>query len=107
MARKFNERPEVPIQSWMKNAATLKFLELWEKLNNPDFKHYQMVVFRQELADNGRFISAQKWIDMTGAIGISSKRGRYGGTYAHEDIAFEFASWFKCRVSKLYLIYRI
>jgi hypothetical protein len=55
MARKFNERPEVPIQSWMKNASTLKFLELWERLNNPGFKHYQMVVIREELADNGRF----------------------------------------------------
>lgn len=103
MARKFNERPEVPIQSWMKNAATLKFLELWERLNNPDFKHYQMAVIREELADNGRFISSRKWIEMTDAIGIISKRGRYGGTYAHEEIAFEFASWLSAEF-KLYLI---
>ncbi len=103
MARKFNERPEVPIQSWMKNASTMKFLELWERLHNANFKHYQMAVIREELADNGRFISAQKWIERTGAVGIISKRGRYGGTYGHEDIAFEFASWLSAEF-KLYLI---
>ena len=93
MAKGRETRPIVLIQSWLKNNSTLRFLEAWEKIYNPDFKVHQMVYIKAEQAENARFMSPKQWIERTDAIGIQSKSGRYGGTYAHIDIAFEFATW--------------
>ena len=93
IARKFNEIPSRPISNWLKNANTLEFMELWERLNNPNFKLPQMGEFRLDAQSNSFYPSPKNYIDRTDAIGIQSRSGRYGGTYAHIDIAFEFASW--------------
>ena len=76
---------------------------LWEKLNNPDFKQVEFDLFRNEAGFNHFVLSPQKWIESTNAIGLQSKSGRYGGTYAHIDIALEFASWVSVEL-KFYLI---
>jgi len=78
-------------------------LGLWEKLNNPDFKLVEFDPFRYEAGDNAFVLSPKKWVESTHAIGLVSKSGRYGGTFAHKDIAFEFASWVSVEF-KLYLI---
>ena len=101
--RRNNQTTDTVIQAWLKNGSTLDFLELWEQFNNPDFKPLQMQGIRVELARNANYLSASQFIERTGAIGIQSKRGRYGGTFAHVDIAFEFASWVDAKF-KLYLI---
>jgi hypothetical protein len=76
-----------------KMPANLNFLGLWEGLHNPDFKPLEFEGFRNQAGANAFTMSPKKWIDATAAIGIVSKSGRYGGTFAHSDIAFEFASW--------------
>lgn len=81
------------IRNWMRNKNTLEFLGIWEQINNPDFKPVEFDRFRNEAGSNSFTMRPQKWIEATSAIGITSKSGRYGGTYAHEDIAFEFATW--------------
>jgi hypothetical protein len=81
----------------------VKFLDIWEQLNNPDFKPVEFDGFRKEAGLNSFTMSPTKWIQGTNAIGIVAKSGRYGGTYAHKDIAFEFASWVSVEF-KLYLI---
>ena len=91
------------INNWMRSRSTIEFLGLWEILNNPDFKPIEFDRFRIEAGSNYFVLSPQRWIDATNAIGIISKSGRYGGTYAHEDIAFEFASWISSEF-KLYLV---
>lgn len=91
------------ITSWMRNRNTLEFMRLWEELNNPDFKPHGFEGFKDEFGLNSFWMSPKKWIEATGAIGIFSKSGRYGGTYAHQDIAFEFGTWISPRL-KLYLI---
>ena len=88
---------------WMRNSSTISFLGLWEQLHNPDFKPTEFGRFKFESGDNAFTFTPQQWINATGAIGIISKSGRYGGTYAHTDIAFEFASWISPEF-KLYLI---
>ena len=80
-----------------------RFLGLWEKLSNPDFKPIEFERFRNEAGSNYFVLSPQRWIEATNAIGITSRSGRYGGTFAHTDIAFEFASWISSEF-KLYLI---
>lgn len=87
----------------MRSRSTIEFIGLWEKMSNPDFKPIEFERFRNEAGNNYFVLSPQKWIDSTGAIGIVSKSGRYGGTFAHKDIAFEFASWISSEF-KLYLI---
>lgn len=87
----------------MRSRSTIEFLGLWEKLNNPNFKLVEFDQFKQEAGTNSFVLPPQKWIDRTNAIGIISKSGRYGGTYAHTDIAFEFASWISPEF-KLYII---
>jgi hypothetical protein len=82
---------------------TIQFLGLWEKLHNPDFKPIEFDRFRNEAGANAFTLSPQQWINATRAIGITSRSGRYGGTYAHKDIAFEFASWVSVEF-KLYII---
>ena len=92
LARNFGE-PNVMIASWMKRKDTIEFLGIWEKLNNQNFKPHEFERFKNEAGTNRFNLSPQKWIEKTNATGISSKSGRYGGTYAHEDIALHFAQW--------------
>lgn len=104
IAKKRDEQnPRFIIQNWMRNRSTVSFLGLWEELNNPNFNRVEFEAFKNESGDNGFVLTPQKWIESTNAIGIISKSGRYGGTYAHSDIAFEFASWISPEF-KLYII---
>lgn len=98
-----NTEPFAVINNWMRNRSTIEFIGLWEKLCNPDFKPLDFERFKNESGSNYFVLSPQKWIESTNAIGIISKSGRYGGTFAHKDIAFEFASWISSEF-KLYLI---
>ncbi len=82
---------------------TVEFMEVWEKIHNANFNVTEFSNIRNESGSNGFVLSAKQWIGKTNAIGIISKAGRYGGTYAHKDIAFEFASWISVEF-KLYLI---
>jgi hypothetical protein len=75
----------------MRSRSTIEFIGLWEQLNNPDFKPIEFDRFKMEAGSNYFVLSPQRWIDVTNAIGIVSKSGRYGGTFAHRNIAFEFA----------------
>ena len=100
---KNTDDPRFVIQNWMRNRNTLEFIGLWEVLNNSDFNRVQFDTFRNEAGLNRFTMTPQKWIDSTNAIGIISKSGRYGGTYAHYDIAMEFASWISPEF-KLYII---
>ena len=91
------------IEQWLKNKDTVLFLGVWEQINNPAFNSLEFEGIRNEAGRNSFYLSAKKWIDATGAIGLHAKAGRYGGTYAHRDIAFEFGSWLSPEF-KLYLI---
>ena len=91
------------IKNWLRNRNTIEFLGIWEQLNNPDFKPVEFDGFRKESGLNSFTMSPKKWIGSVNAIGLITKSGRYGGTYAHKDIAFEFASWVSVEF-KLYLI---
>lgn len=95
--------PRLPIQTWMRNKDVVAYLGLWEQLNNPDFKRIEFTAFESSAGKNSFYLSPQKWIEQTNAIGIVSKSGNNGGTYAHRDIAFEFASWLSPEF-KLYVI---
>ena len=90
-------------QTYLHVEEVIEFLGLWEQLHNPDFKPIEFNRFRKEAGYNAFTLSPQKWIKNTNAIGIVSKSGRYGGTFAHSDIAFEFASWISAEF-KLYII---
>lgn len=100
---KNTDDPRFVIQNWMRNRNTLEFIGLWEALNNPNFNRMQFDTFRSEAGLNRFTMTPGKWIESTDAIGIVSKAGRYGGTYAHYDIAMEFASWLSPEF-KLYII---
>ena len=100
---KNTDDPRFVIQNWMRNRNTLEFIGLWEVLNNPNFNRVQFDTFRNEAGLNSFTMTPSKWIESTDAIGIVSKAGRYGGTYAHYDIAMEFASWLSPEF-KLYII---
>ncbi len=100
---KNTDDPRFVIQNWMRNRNTLEFIGLWEILNNPNFNRVQFDTFRNEAGLNRFTMTPSKWIESTEAIGIVSKSGRYGGTYAHYDIAMEFASWISPEF-KLYII---
>ncbi|QLB18398.1 KilA-N domain-containing protein [Mannheimia granulomatis] len=100
---KNTEDPRFVIQNWLRNRNTLEFIGLWETLNNPDFNRVQFDTFKSEAGLNRFLMTPQKWITTTNAIGIVSKSGRYGGTFAHSDIALEFASWISAEF-KLYII---
>lgn len=91
------------IRNWLRNRDTVEFLGVWEGLNNPGFKPVEFDGFRKQAGLNSFTLSPKQWIERTGAIGISSRSGRYGGTFAHKDIAFEFASWISVEF-RLYLI---
>lgn len=98
-----SDDPNNTIRNWMRSKETIAFLGLWEKLHNPNFKPVEFEGFKNEAGYNAFTMAPQKWIDGVNAIGIVSKSGRYGGTYAHTDIAFEFASWISAEF-KLYII---
>lgn len=91
------------IQNWLRNRNTIELLGFWEILYNPHFKPLEFEGFRKQAGLNSFVLTPKKWIESTGAIGIISKPGRYGGTIAHKDIAFEFASWISIEF-KLYII---
>lgn len=87
------EEPKIPIQTWMRNKDVIEYLGLWEQVNNPNFKGREFTTFENKAGKNSFYLSPEKWVNETNAIGITVKRGNNGGTYAHRDIAFEFASW--------------
>lgn len=95
--------PKDVVKNWMRSRATIEFLGLWEQLNNPDFKGVEIDPLLHEAGSNSFTLSSSKWIECTNAIGIRSQQGKNGGTFAHKDIAFEFASWVSPEF-KLYLI---
>ena len=93
IARYKSDDPTAVIQNWMRNRDVIEFLGLWERLHNPGFKPLEFEGFRKQAGANAFTMSPKKWIEATNAIGIVSKAGRYGGTYAHSDIAMSFATW--------------
>ena len=97
------ERGDYIIQNWMRNRNTIEFMGIWEQLNNLEFNSIEFDGIRKQAGLNRFSLTPKRWIAETGAIGIVARAGRYGGTYAHKDIAFEFASWISVEF-KLYLI---
>jgi len=91
------------IRNWLRNRNTVEFLGVWERLNNPGFNPVEFDGIRIQAGLNSFTLTPKQWIEKTGAVGIVSSAGRYGGTYAHKDIAFEFASWISVEF-RLYLI---
>lgn len=98
-----SDDPTAVIGNWMRNRNTVEYLGIWESLYNPGFNPIEFEGFRKEAGLNAFTLSPKKWIEATHAIGIMSKSGRYGGTYAHKDIAFKFASWISVEF-ELYII---
>lgn len=103
IARYKSNDPNDVIKNWMRSRETLEFLGLWEKLHNPDFKPVEFDGFRSAAGLHAFTMSPSKWIEGVNAIGMVSKAGRYGGTYAHSDIALEFAAWVSAEL-KLYIM---
>lgn len=103
IAKYKSDEPNDVIRNWLRGKDTIEFLGLWEILNNPNFKRVEFDGFKMQAGSNAFTLSPKKWIESTNAIGIVSKSGRYGGTYAHSDIAMEFASWISAEF-KLYII---
>lgn len=97
------ERTDYIIQNWIRSRTTIEYLGIWEQLNNPDFNSIEFDGFRKQAGLNSFILTPKQWIERTQATGIVSKTGRYGGTFAHKDIAFEFASWISVEF-KFYLI---
>lgn len=97
------EHTDSIIQNWMRNRNTIELLGFWELIYNSDFKPLEFEGFKKQAGLNSFVMTPKKWIEATNAIGIISKSGRYGGTFAHKDIAFEFASWISIEF-KLYVI---
>ncbi|MCD4790399.1 MAG: KilA-N domain-containing protein [Bacteroidales bacterium] len=91
------------IEQWLRNKDTIEFLGIWEQINNPDFNSLEFEGIKNVAGSNRFYLSAKKWINTTNAVGLIAKAGRYGGTFAHKDIAFEFGSWLSPEF-KLYLI---
>ncbi len=103
IARHKSEDPTAVIGNWMRNRNTIEYLGIWESLYNPQFNPLEFEGFKREAGLNAFTLSPQKWINATNAIGIISKSGRYGGTFAHKDIAFKFASWISVEF-ELYIV---
>ena len=93
IAKRKSDEPSAVIGNWIRNRNTIEYLGIWETLYNPDFKLLEFEGFRKEAGLNAFTLSPLKWVITTNAAGICVKSGRYGGTYAHKDIAFKFASW--------------
>ncbi len=98
-----SERSDYILQNWMRNRSTIEFMGLWEQFNNPHFNSIEFDGIKNMSGANSFSLTPKRWIETTGAVGIVSKTGRYGGTFAHKDIAFEFASWLSAEF-KFYLI---
>ena len=81
------------VSDWLRNRNTIEFLGIWEEIHNPDFNYGEFAIIKSQAGLNNYKLSVKEWTDKTGAIGLVSKSGRYGGTYAHKDIAFEFGMW--------------
>ena len=81
------------VTDWLRNRNTIEFLGIWEELHNPDFNYGEFAIIKSQAGLNSYKLSVKEWVEKTNAIGITSKTGRYGGTYAHKDIAFEFGMW--------------
>jgi hypothetical protein len=103
MAKFKGEETGIIIANWLTTKFTLEFIGIWEEMNNPNFNLMEFHKIKNQAGSNGFIVSSSKWINSTNSIGIRSNAGRYGGTYAHKDIAFEFASWLSPEF-KLYLI---
>lgn len=101
--QKNKERTDIVVLNWLRNRNTIEFLGVWEQMHNPNFKPIEFDGIRSQAGLNSFVLTPKQWIESTSAIGITSKAGRYGGTYAHKDIAFEFASWISPEF-KLYII---
>jgi len=91
------------ISDWLRNRNTLEYLGIWEKIHNPNFNYGEFATIRNQAGLNSYKISVKEWVSKTNAIGLMAKAGRYGGTYAHSDIAFEFGMWISAEF-KIYLI---
>jgi hypothetical protein len=98
-----SERSDYILQNWLRNRSTIEFIGLWEQLNNLNFNSIEFDGIKNVSGSNSFSLTPKRWIETTNAIGIVSKTGRYGGTFAHKDIAFEFATWISPEF-KLYLI---
>lgn len=103
IARYKSDEPSDVIKNWMRRKDTIEFLGLWESLNNEHFNSVEFDRIKSEAGYNSFTLSPKKWIEKTAAIGVISKGGRYGGAFAHTDIAFEFASWISAEF-KMYVI---
>lgn len=103
IARYKSDEPSAVIANWLRGRETLEFLGLWESLNNPEFKPLEFEGFRDQAGLNSFALSTSRWVSATNAVGLRSKPGRNGGTFAHSDIALEFASWISAEF-KLYII---
>lgn len=103
LAKHKSDEPNAVIANWMRNRNTIEYLGIWEQLYNPNFKPTEFEGFRMQAGLNAFTLSPKKWIEATNAVGIIAKSGRYGGTYAHKDIAFKFASWISVEF-ELYVI---
>ncbi len=103
IAKYKSDDPTAVIGNWLRNRNTIEYLGIWESLYNPNFKPLEFEGFKKEAGLNAFTLSPTKWISAPNAIGILSQSGRYGGTYAHKDIAFKFASWISVEF-ELYII---
>ena len=97
------ERSDYILQNWLRNRSTIEFVGLWEQFNNPNFNSIEFDGIKNQAGANSFSLTPKKWIESTNAIGIISKTGKYGGTFAHRDIAFEFATWISAEF-KFYFI---
>ena len=96
--------PKEAVRNWLRRKDTIEYLGLWEQLNNPDFKGVEFDAFKNQAGTNAFTLSPERWIEKTSAIGLTTKRGKYNsGTYAHKDIALQFASWISPEIN-LYII---
>ena len=93
----------VLIEKWLRNKNTIEFLGVWERIHNPDFNYGEFATIKSQAGLNSYKISVKEWVAKTNAIGLTAKAGRYGGTYAHKDIAFEFGMWISAEF-KIYLV---
>jgi len=91
------------ISDWLRNRNTVEFLGIWERIHNPDFNYGEFAIIKSQAGLNSYKLSVKEWVEQTGAIGLKATAGRYGGTYAHKDIAFEFGMWISAEF-KIYLI---
>ena len=103
IAKHKSDEPFIVINNWMRSRNTIEYLGIWETIFNPDFKPIEFDRFKMEAGLNAFTLSPKKWIDSTGAIGILTRSGRGGGTFAHKDIAFKFASWISVEF-ELYMV---